>query len=75
MHVKEIWETLLTSGFQTESRDPLRSVVSIAVRHPDVERAGPNIYRLKGPEESQSQLSLDGRTRAADNTQEEGDVS
>lgn len=75
MHVKEIWEALLASGFQTESRDPLRSVVSISVRHPEIERVGPNTYRLKGLEGPEPQLSLDGRSRAADTTQQEGEVS
>jgi hypothetical protein len=49
LHVKEIWERLQTSGFQTEAVDPLRSIVTIAIRHEDqFRRAGPNTYALNG---------------------------
>lgn len=58
LHVRAIWERLLAEGFQTESRDPIRSIVSIAVRHPQIERVAPNTYRLTGAETRGPQLPL-----------------
>ncbi len=47
LHVKEIWQRLQEGGFRTNSRDPVRSVVAIAVRDPgNFPRAGPNCYGL-----------------------------
>lgn len=52
LHVKEIWERLRASGFQTEAIDPLRSIVAIAIRHEDkFRRTGPNTYGLNGDSE------------------------
>jgi hypothetical protein len=49
LHVKEIWQRLQAGGFRTDSRDPVRSVVAIAVRDPaSFPRAGPNRYGLEG---------------------------
>jgi len=48
LHVTEIWQRLRDRGFTTTTRDPLRSIVSIAVRTPGVVRAGPNIYTIAG---------------------------
>ena len=62
LHVKEIWQALVDSGFETRSRDPLRSIVAIAVRDPRIERSAPNTYRLAGTSNGKSQLSLDGRS-------------
>lgn len=50
LHVKEIWEALSTGGFQTESRDPIRSIVAIAIRHPGLTRVAPNVYGLVTPD-------------------------
>lgn len=64
LHVKEIWQALADSGFETASRDPLRSIVAIAVRDPRIERSAPNTYRLVGTRNGKPQLSLDGRPEA-----------
>lgn len=48
LHVKSIWEYLEADGFRTEARDPLRSIVAIAVREPSVVKVGPNTYALSG---------------------------
>jgi hypothetical protein len=48
LHVKSIWENLEAGGFRTRSRDPLRSIVAIAVREPSITKVGPNIYALSG---------------------------
>ena len=46
---KDIWERLQEGGFRTGSRDPVRSVVAIAVRDPaSFPKAGPNRYGLEG---------------------------
>lgn len=47
LHVKEIWKELRDGGFRTEARDPLRSLVAIAVRNPRVVKVGPATYRLR----------------------------
>jgi len=61
LHIKEIWQALVDSGFETNSRDPLRSVVAIAVRDDRIVRSGPNTYALSGAVRSKSQMSLDGQ--------------
>lgn len=48
LHVKEVWERLVAGGFQTGSRDPLRSIVAISVRSERIVRTGPNTYGLPG---------------------------
>jgi len=49
LHVKTIWKRLEESGFETAAADPLRPIVSIAVRHPDqFRRVAPNTYALNG---------------------------
>jgi len=46
-HVKEIWRLLESGGFRTDARDPLRSIVAIALRlEPAVIRVAPNTYAL-----------------------------
>jgi hypothetical protein len=46
LHVKEIWRALAEGGFATASRDPLRSIVAVALRTDGVVRADPNTYGL-----------------------------
>jgi hypothetical protein len=47
LHIKEIWRLLEEGGFRTEARDPLRSIVAIALRlDPAVIRVAPNTYAL-----------------------------
>lgn len=46
LHVKEIWARMRAAGFTTEARDPVRSIVAIAVRHPGIVKAAPNTYTL-----------------------------
>jgi hypothetical protein len=46
LHVREIWDQLQAGGFRTDSRDPIRSVVAIAVRDASFVKAGPNRYAL-----------------------------
>jgi HB1/ASXL restriction endonuclease-like protein with HTH domain len=49
LHAREIWQRLQESGFQTGARDPLRSVVAIAIRAPEeIHRTGPNTFALNG---------------------------
>lgn len=58
LHVKSLWAELDAGGFQTEARDPTRSIVAIALRRPDVfVRVGPNTYSL---------TRAAGRTNAGD---------
>ena len=63
LHVNEIWDALLDSGFQTGSADPIRSIVAIAVRNPQViTRTAPNTYGLVGGNGASQQLSIDGNS-------------
>lgn len=48
LHVTDIWRRMRDGGFTTTTQDPLRSIVSIAVRTPEIVRAGPNTYSLAG---------------------------
>lgn len=49
LHVRAIWDQLKHGAFQTDARDPIRSIVAIALRRPDVfVRTGPNTYGLVG---------------------------
>jgi hypothetical protein len=48
LHVREIWERLQAGGFTTASKDPLRTIVTIALRTPGIVHAGPNRYALAG---------------------------
>jgi HB1, ASXL, restriction endonuclease HTH domain len=49
LHAREILQRLQESGFQTDAADPLRSVVSVAIRMQDeVHRTGPNTFALNG---------------------------
>lgn len=48
LHVKAIWENLEAGGFRTDARDPLRSIVAIAVRDPGIVKVAPNTYQLSG---------------------------
>jgi hypothetical protein len=48
LHVKSIWENLEAGGFRTDARDPLRSIVAIAVRDPAIVKVAPNTYALSG---------------------------
>jgi hypothetical protein len=48
LHVTEIWERLEEGGFRTDARDPVRSIVAIAVRGTrSFRKAGPNRYGLQ----------------------------
>ena len=47
LHVKDIWQRLQAGGFRTDSRDPIRSLVSIAVRNAGTfPKSGANRYGL-----------------------------
>lgn len=46
LHVREIRARLMDGGFQTEARDPLRSIVAIAMRRSGFSRVAPNTYAL-----------------------------
>ena len=72
LHVKEIWDALLDAGFRTESQDPLRSIVAIAVRDPSIERTGPNTYTLTGSNGGSPQISID---RQSETVPREGGTS
>lgn len=49
LHVKEIWQLLQDGGFRTNARDPLRSIVTVAIRsQPRIVRVGANRYGLQG---------------------------
>jgi hypothetical protein len=58
LHLNHIWQRIQETGFDTRSRDPLRSLASVLVRHPEVHRTGRNIYALKSVS-AQLQESLD----------------
>jgi hypothetical protein len=59
LHLNDIWHRMEQAGFETASKDPLRSLASVLVRHPDVYRTGRNIYALKSIS-AQAQESLEG---------------
>lgn len=64
LHVKEIWRRLADSGFETNSVDPVRSIVSIAVRDPEIHKVAPNTYALAPAlETAQLALQSDGARR------------
>lgn len=46
LHVKNIWHAMQQGGFQTDARDPVRSVVATCVRSPVFQKVGPNTYEL-----------------------------
>lgn len=46
LHLSEIWRRMEASGFDTESKDPRRSLASVLVRHSDIVRTGRNTYGL-----------------------------
>lgn len=54
LHVKQIWEGLDAGGFRTDARDPLRSIVAIAVREPTIVKVAPNTYGLVSRSENSS---------------------
>jgi hypothetical protein len=58
LHLNDIWHRIEQTGFETGSKDPLRSLASVLVRHPDVHRTGRNTYALKAAT-TQSQETLD----------------
>ena len=70
LHIKEIWQALVDSGFETNSRDPLRSIVAIAVRDDRIERVAPNTYALSGARGSKPQMSFDGQERSSSSEEE-----
>lgn len=47
LHLNDIWDRIRETGFDTGSKDPLRSLASVVVRHPDVHRTGRNTYALR----------------------------
>jgi hypothetical protein len=61
LHLNDIWHRIQETGFDTGSKDPLRSLASVLVRHPDVHRTGRNTYALKTVSvQSQETLDLAG---------------
>lgn len=48
LHVREIWDRLDEGGFQTDSQDPLRSIVAVALRMPELTRTDANTYGFAG---------------------------
>lgn len=46
LHLNEMWDRMHAAGFETESKDPRRSLASILVRHAGVVRTGRNTYGL-----------------------------
>jgi hypothetical protein len=56
LHVKEIWTTLEAGGFDTQSSDPERSIVSICVRSPLIIKTAPGTYSLNKTEDGQPSL-------------------
>lgn len=47
LHAKEIWQRLQEGGFESNAADPVRSVVSVAIRTPEkIQRTGPNTFGL-----------------------------
>jgi hypothetical protein len=59
LHLNDIWARIQLTGFETGSKDPLRSLASVLVRHPDVHRTGRNTYGLRAIG-AQQQEPLDG---------------
>ena len=53
LHAREILQRLQESGFQTDAADPLRSVVSVAIRTDEIYRTGPNTFALNGAEKGE----------------------
>lgn len=47
LHANDLWARMHANGFTTNSRDPLRSLASIAVRHPELISLGGNTFGLK----------------------------
>jgi hypothetical protein len=48
LHVQEIWGRLAERGFETDSSDPARAIVSMAVRNPArFARVAPNTFALR----------------------------
>jgi hypothetical protein len=67
LHAKEIWSRMEQAGFQTGAADPVRSIVSTAVRLDDFERVGPNTFALNGgPHERQPALYDELRQQEGD---------
>lgn len=61
LHVRDIWERLQDGGFRTESRDPLRTVVAVAIRsRPRIVRVGANRYALAGRTEDLTEPEGEG---------------
>jgi len=49
LHVREIWKRLAANGFRSDAKDPVRSVVAIVVRNPEmIVKVRPNTYALNG---------------------------
>jgi hypothetical protein len=52
LHVREIWKRLAANGFRSGAKDPVRSVVAIAVRNQGtIVKVRPNTYALNGRHE------------------------
>jgi hypothetical protein len=63
LHVKEIWRQLQEGGFRTDSRDPVRSLVAIAVRNPKTfTKAAPNTYTVS-PRDAALRLDEGGEAK------------
>lgn len=55
LHVRDIWQRLDSGGFQTDSKDPLRSIVSVVLRMPELTRTDANTYGIAGAEATREQ--------------------
>lgn len=73
LHLNDIWAQIQQTGFETGSKDPLRSLASVLVRHPDVHRTGRNTYALKSI--GLQQESLEGLTSGETTTAAEGEAA
>jgi hypothetical protein len=62
LHLNEIWARMQADGFQTEAKDPLRSLASVLVRHEGIVRTGRNTYGLAEWAEGAPQLHIDQPT-------------
>lgn len=70
MHVKEIWQRLQESGFQTAAQDPLRSITAIALRSEDeIKWAAPNTFVLSGIETEKQPTLYDEAEKSAGSNQ------
>lgn len=65
LHLNEIWARMQADGFETESKDPQRSLASVLVRHEGIVRTGRNTYGLAEWADRAPQLPIDQPTPEA----------